>query len=107
MSYLPETQVVELTARVAELETECSELRKELSYAENRLEFERHCFRRQMEMKEAGIAEELAKMLALELLGIREIADHVGENDRRRILRRLQRIDRILGDFGRVEHETA
>ena len=71
------------------------------AYAENMLSFERNKFQRLMETREAGIAEELSDRLKLELQAIGEIAEYLGDDDKRRIQRRLQRIDKILSAFGK------
>ncbi len=91
--------VVEMAERLAKLEAERDELELERNAAENRLEYERNRFERIMAGKDAAIAAALGKKLELELDALREIADHVDEAERRRMLRRLQRIDDIVGRF--------
>lgn len=64
------------------------------------LEYERNKFERQMQSKEAGIAEQLAGDIELEIQAIRETTEYIDEDNQRRIRRRLQRIDDILQEFG-------
>lgn len=78
--------------RIEELEAENASLQGMLAY-------ERNKFARQMKEKEAGIAEQLSEAIALEVQAIRELCGYVEEDDRRRILRRLRRIDDILQNF--------
>ena len=79
----------ELLARIKTLEAEKLQ-------AENMLEYERNKFEKQMRDKEAGIIEELYDKLELELLAIKETAEYIDDDNKRRIMRRLQRIDDIL-----------
>ena len=64
------------------------------------LEFERNRFQLQMKSKEAGLANLLARKIGLEILAIRETAEYVDDDNRRRLYRRLDRIDDILKNFG-------
>ena len=92
-----------LEIRNAELEADNARLRKELKDADGLLEFERNRFQRQMQHKEAGIAEQLSRMLRLELQAIRETAEYVDEHNQYLLIRRLDRIENILSDFGKTE----
>lgn len=66
---------------------------------ENRLEYERNKYERIIRDQERGICEALEKDLQLELSALRDIAEHVNEDDRRRIIRRLNRIEERLHEF--------
>lgn len=66
---------------------------------ENRLEYERNKYKRIIRDQERGICEALEKDLQLELSALRDIAEHVNEDDRRRIVRRLNRIEERLHEF--------
>lgn len=68
---------------------------------ENRLEYERNKYERIIRDQERGICEALGKDLQLELSALRDIAEHVNEDDRRRIIRRLNRIEERLHEFYR------
>ena len=74
-------------------------LEKQYIAATNMLEYERNKFQRLLEMKEAGIAEELSENLSLELQAIYDIAEYVDDDNKRRIVRRLNRINDILDRF--------
>lgn len=93
----------DLIEKVRNLETERDRLREERIAAEGMLEYERNKFHRQMETKEAGLADQLSENLSLEIQAIRETVEYVDEDNQRRILRRLQRIDKILQEFGGAE----
>lgn len=90
----------DLVARLESLESEGAQLRKERSEAESMLEYERNRYQQQMLTKEAGLAEQLASALKLEIQAIRETAEYIDEDNQVRILRRLNRIDDILMEFG-------
>lgn len=93
-----------LVSRIENLEAESARYRQERTEAEGRLEYERNKFERQIEMKEAGIAEELSGDIELEIQAIREIIEYIDSDDQRRIRRRLQRIDDILQEYGGKEN---
>lgn len=90
----------DLIARIEALEKENARYRQERTDAERMLEYERNKFERQMQSKEAGIAEQLAGDIELEIQAIRETTEYIDEDNQRRIRRRLQRIDDILQEFG-------
>ena len=90
----------DLTAHIEALEKENARYRQERTDAERMLEYERNKFERQMQSKEAGIAEQLAGDIELEIQAIRETTEYIDEDNQRRIRRRLQRIDDILQEFG-------
>ena len=90
----------DLIARIEALEKENARYRQERTDAESMLEYERNKFERQMQSKEAGIAEQLAGDIELEIQAIRETTEYIDEDNQRRIRRRLQRIDDILQEFG-------
>lgn len=92
-----------LVSRTKALETEIARCRQERTDAECRLEYERNWFDRQMEMKEVGIAEQLAGKIELEIQAIRDTIECIDEDNQRRIRRRLQRIDNILHKHGGTE----
>lgn len=94
----------DLIARIEALEKENARYRQERTDAESMLEYERNKFERQMQSKEAGIAEQLAGDIELEIQAMREIIEYIDEDNQRRIHRRLQRIDDILQEFGGVSH---
>lgn len=94
----------DLIARIETLEKENARYRQERTDAESMLEYERNKFERQMQSKEAGIAEQLAGDIELEIQAIREIIEYIDEDNQRRIRRRLQRIDDILQEFGGGPH---
>ena len=86
--------------QIKKLEEECEHLRKDLKAVENMLEFERNRFQLQMKSKEAGLANLLSRKIGLEIQAIRETAEYVDDDNRRRLNRRLGRIDNILKSFG-------
>lgn len=75
-------------------------LRTELMAAEDMLEFERNKFEKLLITQEADIAERISTSISLELQAIRDLACYLGEDDRKRFNRRLDRIDRYLSEFG-------
>lgn len=90
----------DLVSHMETLEAENEQLRQKHSKSENRLEYERDIFERQMRTKEEGIAKQLTSTIHSELQAVREIAERVDENNQRRIFRRLDRIDEFLKRFG-------
>ena len=90
----------DLVAKIEALEAENARYCQERTDAESMLEYERNKFERQMQSKEAGIAEQLADDIDLEIQAIRETIEYVDEGNKKRIRRRLQRIDDILHEFG-------
>lgn len=93
-----------LLEKINNLEEEQVRLREERTSAEDMLEYERNKFQRQMETKEAGLADQLSEDLSLEIQAIRETVEYIDEDNQRRILRRLQRIDKILHEFGGTDN---
>lgn len=90
----------DLTEQIELLTNENEQLKRDNTSARNKLEFERNKYERQMILAESEISDQLAKELHLELQAIRETAEYVAEADRRRICRRLDRIDDILHNLG-------
>lgn len=90
----------DLTEQIEQLSQENIQLKQNNISAENMMEFERNKYERQMMLKEQGIARHLSKKLNLELQSIRESIKYIGEDDRLRIARRLDRIDKILQGLG-------
>lgn len=78
------------------MKSELEILQEENAHLRGMLEFERNKYERQMILAESEISDQLAKELHLELQAIRETAEYVAEADRRRICRRLDRIERVL-----------
>lgn len=74
-------------------------LRNALAESDNRLEYWRNWYYQQMREKERAIAESLADELRLELQAISETTEYIDDDNKRRIRRRLQRIERILSQF--------
>ena len=94
----------DLLKEIQEMESENQLLSKAKADAENMLEFERNKYQLQMQTKEAGIAEQLSEDLKLEIQAIKETVEYIDEDNKRRIQRRLQRIDKILHEFGGEEN---
>lgn len=90
----------DLVEQIEKLSQENDQLKQNNISAENMMEFERNKYERQMMLKEQGIARHLSKKLKLELQSIRESIKYIGEDDRLRIARRLDRIDKILQGLG-------
>ena len=85
--------------RIAELEAENKELRAGIKSAEDMLDYERNKYERLLVQADSDIAEKIRHWIGLELEGIRDVAAHVPENDSRRIIRRLDRIERYLSEI--------
>lgn len=99
MAYISDDDLKRLQAdcaRVTELEKQVAELKAEVEYGRNYLEYERNKYERLLEMEEHGIVADLNQKLKLELDALRDIASYVPDDDQKRILRRLGRIDEIL-----------
>lgn len=95
----PKKEDSDAVSLIGEFEAKNALLRREKETAEKMLEYERNKFKRQLQAKEAGIAEELAEAISLEIQAIRDLCGYITEDDSRRIQRRLQRIDEILKGF--------
>lgn len=90
----------DMAASIQRLEAENAELRKELQQERNYLEYERNKYKLLFKAQGQGYAKELKNTIELELLSIRDICEYLPENDKRRILRRLDRINQYLEEFG-------
>lgn len=87
---------IELKQRISELEEENKKLTQSRDDARAMLDFETHKFENLLKTREEGVAERYYSSISLELEAIRELCDYIGENDQKRILRRLDRISSIL-----------
>jgi hypothetical protein len=92
--------IADMAASIERLEAENAELRQDLQQERNYLEFERNKYERLFKAQGRGYAKELKDTIYLELLSIRDICENLPEFDQRRILRRLDRIDQYLEEFG-------
>lgn len=92
-------EITTMREKIAQLEKENARYKQEINDAENMLAYERNKFERQLQEKEAGIAEQLSNAISLEIQALREIIEYIEEDDRRRIQRRLLRIGDILKEF--------
>ena len=90
----------ELLHQIDHLKSENESLEQQKTTAENMLDYEKNKFERQLDLKEAGIAEQFSDDIGLELQAIRELTEYLEEGDQRRIRRRLNRIDSILQESG-------
>lgn len=86
----------DLLRQIDVLTQENEKLARDKIATENMMDFERNKYERQMMLAEKEISEQLAEDLSLELQAIRETTEYINEADRRRICRRLDRIDEIL-----------
>ena len=77
--------------------TELERLQAENAALRNDMEFQIHHYTHLMELHQTGIARHLRERLSLELSAIRETAFLLEDGDKLRILRRLDRIEKILG----------
>lgn len=85
-----------LMQEIATLKEANAELAEAKTEVENMLDYERNKFERQMKLKDQGIVRHLAEKLNPELESIRESIQYIEDDDRMRIGRRLDRIDKIL-----------
>lgn len=92
-------EITTMREKIAQLEKENARYKQEINDAENMLAYERNKFERQLQEKEAGIAEQLSNAISLEIQALHEIIEYIEEDDRRRIQRRLLRIGDILKEF--------
>ena len=90
----------ELQEQVKTLAAQVEAITKERNDAENLLEFEKNKFEKQLESQEAGVADHLSSEIGLELLALRDLVEHLAEDEQKRFRRRLDRIDRYLSEFG-------
>lgn len=67
---------------------------------EDLLAFERNKYERLLREQGAGIAEEIADTIELELIAIEDIAQHINPDDTARITRRVKRIREFLREYG-------
>ena len=86
----------QLTDQIAFLTAENEKLKAEKTAAENMLEYERHKYQRQLSAQESGIIEHFLNAVGLELQAIYDLTEYLEESDKRRIRRRLNRINDIL-----------
>lgn len=100
MAFISDDELNRLRSECASLQKQVTELQSDVEHERNYLIYERNKFDRLMAAKDKGIAEELNGKLRLDLDAIREIVSYLDQDDdRRRILRRLDRIDMVLEDF--------
>lgn len=94
------TQNQALQNENAVLRADAQHHREECEAAENRLDYEKNKFEKQLKTQEAGLAEQITSDIALELQAIRDLVDYLDEDDQKRFRRRLDRIDCYLKEFG-------
>ena len=100
MAFISDEELNRLRSECTSLQKQVTELQSDVECERNYLVYERNKFDRLMAAKDKGIAEELNGKLRLDLDAIREIVSYLDQDDdRRRILRRLDRIDMVLEDF--------
>ena len=71
-----DAELTELRAKVAYLEAENSTLTADLEHANNMIDFEINKYERILERQSKGIAHQIAYDIGLELIAIRDIAEH-------------------------------
>lgn len=91
----------ELQDQVVSLGAQIQQLTEERNQAENMLEFEKNKFAHQIKSQEAGVSKQLSYEIGLDLQDLRELVEHLNDADKRRIIRRLDRIDRTLLELRR------
>lgn len=90
----------ELREQVAALTKQAAQYESERNAAENMLAYEKNKFERQLQSQADGLKAELLIDIGLEMQALRELAEYLSEDDRRRFLRRFDRIDQYLQEFG-------
>ena len=89
-----------LQESVETLQLEVQQAKEERTAAENMLDYERNKFEKLIATQEAGAAAQISEDISLELIALREIAENMEAVDQKRILRRVDRIERYLKEFG-------
>ena len=92
--------ISDMAASIERLEAENAELRKDLKQERDYQEYIQNKYEILLKNQGQGYAKELKHTIELELLNIRDICQNIPENDKQRILRRLDRIVQYLEDFG-------
>ena len=93
----------ELHAQMEVLKSQAQAFQAERDAAENMLDYEKNKYEKQLDAQGADLAEQLYYDIGLELEALRELVDHLDLNNQRRFLRRLDRMDRYLREFGGEE----
>ena len=83
----------------AKLEAENTSLRHDITTLENMMAYEKNKYERLLSSQRSALVEDLLSFIGLELQAIHDIAEHVPEDDKRRIMRRLHRITGYLAIF--------
>lgn len=91
---------LELQEYIEALKKNNEQLADERDATENMLEYEKTKFKKIIQTREAGIAEQISNDIGLELLAMRDLVEYLEEDDKQRFRRRLDRIDRYLQEFG-------
>lgn len=94
---------VKLQSDLAKTQEELAETKKDLARAEGMREFEVNKYTLLLRSQGRGYAKELRSTIELELVTLRELADRIPGDDKRKFIRRLDRIDMYLEEFGREE----
>lgn len=92
--------MADLYARIAELEAENAELRKALKQADGMMEYTENKYKRLFARQGLGYAKEIRDTINLELLDLRDLCENLSDRDRARFVRRIDRIDEYLEEFG-------
>lgn len=93
----------ELQAQIKILKNQVQAFQIERDAAENMLDYEKNKYEKQLDAQGADLAEQLTYDIGLELEALRDLVNHLDSNNQRRFLRRLDRIDCYLREFGGEE----
>lgn len=98
-----QTRNQELHAQIAVLKDQAKAFQAERDAAENMLDYEKNKYEKQLDAQGADLAEQLSYDIGLELEALRELVDRLEPNNQRRFLRRLDRMEQYLREFGGEE----
>ena len=93
----------ELQEEIGTLRDQAQQLSEERDAAENMLDYEKNKYEKQLDAQGADLAEQLMYDIGLELEAIRGLVDRLDQNNQRRFLRRLDRMEQYLREFGGEE----
>lgn len=76
-----------------------AELQQELEHSENMRSFDRNMYQKLLAEQWSGIAQTMYDSIHLELEAMHDLTEYLSEDDKRRFVRRLNRIEAYLQDF--------
>lgn len=97
------TRNLDLHEKIGILQDQAQQLSEERDAAENMLDYEKNKYEKQLDAQGADLAAQLMYDIGLEVEAIRGLVDRLDPNNQRRFLRRLDRMEQYLREFGGEE----